>query len=209
MMLDAERKRKCGLKRSEAVGYSQADKARNRARILEEAAKQIRDRGLDSVSVGTLMQSVQLTHGGFYGHFESRSELIAQALKRALLDGESTAKAARDTRTPRTFTSIVKSYLSRTHRNSRTSGCAIAALASDVARADESCKSAMEHHINDFIARVAGTLGHKDESAAMLAVSAMVGAVALSRVITDEKRSDELLRTVRNSLIDALGEDHG
>ncbi|MBN8495033.1 MAG: TetR family transcriptional regulator, partial [Burkholderiales bacterium] len=76
------------------MGHSQADKARNRERILAQAAEQVRDAGLESVGVGPLMRSVGLTHGGFYGHFESRSELLAQALARALQDGEAASLAA-------------------------------------------------------------------------------------------------------------------
>ena len=57
------------------MGHSQAEKAENRERILAEASRQVRRDGLESVGVGTLMKSVGLTHGGFYGHFESRSAL--------------------------------------------------------------------------------------------------------------------------------------
>ena len=66
------------------MGHSQAEKVKNRERILAEAAEQIRETGLEALSVGKLMQKVNLTHGGFYGHFPSRSDLIAQALKQAL-----------------------------------------------------------------------------------------------------------------------------
>ncbi|HEY2750970.1 TetR/AcrR family transcriptional regulator, partial [Phenylobacterium sp.] len=75
------------------MGHSQAEKAKSRERILAEAARQIRQNGLESVSVGTLMKSVGLTHGGFYGHFESREALLASALERALLEGEAKAGA--------------------------------------------------------------------------------------------------------------------
>jgi len=62
------------------MGHSQADKARSRERILSQAAEQIRDGGLQSLSVAKLMRSANLTHGGFYGHIASRSELLAHAL---------------------------------------------------------------------------------------------------------------------------------
>ena len=68
------------------MGHSQAEKARNRDRILAEASQQVRRDGLETVSVGALMKSVGLTHGGFYGHFENRSALLAEALQRALLE---------------------------------------------------------------------------------------------------------------------------
>jgi TetR/AcrR family transcriptional repressor of nem operon len=60
-----------------SMGHSQTAKAENRERIVAEAARQVRRRGLESLSVGGLMKSVGLTHGGFYGHFESRSALLA------------------------------------------------------------------------------------------------------------------------------------
>ncbi len=183
------------------MGHSQADKARSRERILHEAATQIRDKGLDAVSIGSLMQKVNLTHGGFYGHFASRSELIAAALEQALAAGEAAARASRDPDKQVSLSSMARSYLSRTHRDARKSGCAIAALISDVGRADEACRAVMEPHIEAFIAGVAEAFGDDDDTRAMMAVSAMVGALAISRVVTDQKRSDAVLRTVRDAII--------
>jgi len=183
------------------MGHSQADKARSRERILHEAATQIRDKGLDAVSIGSLMQKVNLTHGGFYGHFASRSELIAAALEQALAAGEAAARASRDADKQVGLSSMARSYLSRTHRDARKSGCAIAALISDVGRADEACRAVMEPHIEAFIAKVAEAFGDDDDTRAMMAVSAMVGALAISRVVTDQKRSDAVLRTVRDAII--------
>ena len=113
------------------MGHSQAEKAQSRERILAEAARQIREGGLESVSVGTLMKSVNLTHGGFYGHFDSRSDLIAHALKRALVDSHAASKLSSDAERPRSFTTMVKRYLSGSHRDSKGSGCAIASLAAE------------------------------------------------------------------------------
>ena len=178
------------------MGHSQAEKAQNRERILAEASLQVRRDGLESVSVGTLMNSVGLTHGGFYGHFESRSALLAEALERALLDGEANAKAQGGAPT---LSGIVRSYLSRAHRDARESGCAMAALVSDVARADTASREVMTDHIEAFIASVSETLGG-DQERAIVAVSAMVGALTLSRVIADPARSDALLKAVRDHL---------
>ena len=188
------------------MGHSQAEKAESRERILAEASRQVRRDGLESVSVGTLMKSVGLTHGGFYGHFESRSALLAEALERALLEGETRAKTQGGTQT---LTGIVRSYLSRAHRDARESGCAMAALVSDVARADTPSREVMTDHIESFIASVSEALGG-DQDGAIVAVSAMVGALALSRVITDPARSDAVLKAVRDHLkaLDAgLGPD--
>jgi TetR/AcrR family transcriptional repressor of nem operon len=180
------------------MGHSQAEKAQNRERILAEASQQLRRDGLESVSVGALMKSVGLTHGGFYGHFENRSALLVEALRRALVEGEANAKA----QAPgpgESLSGIVRSYLSRSHRDARDSGCAVAALVSDVARADDASRAVMTGYVESFIASVAETLAG-DEEQAMVAVSAMVGALALSRVVTDPARSDAILKSVRDHL---------
>lgn len=183
------------------MARSQADKAQTNEQILAAAAEQIRDTGLESVGVGTLMRSVGLTHGGFYRHFPSRSELLAQALERALQEGEAAASASSDPSRRSGYASMVRSYLSRQHRDARGSGCAIAALASDVARADTRSREVMETAVERFVAAVAASLGERDDARALLAVSAMVGGLLLARVTTDPGRSDEILRTLREGLL--------
>jgi TetR/AcrR family transcriptional repressor of nem operon len=176
------------------MGHSQAEKAQSRERILAEASRQIRREGLESVSVGALMKSVGLTHGGFYGHFESRTALLEEALQRALLEGEANVEAgAKD------FASLVRGYLSRKHRDAREDGCAVAALVCDAARAEDGARAIMARHVEAFIASAADTLDG-DEDRAIVAVSAMVGALALSRAMPDPARSDAILRLMRDHL---------
>jgi TetR/AcrR family transcriptional repressor of nem operon len=184
------------------MGHSQAEKAQSRERILSEAADQVRDAGLESISVGKLMSSVGLTHGGFYNHFESRADLLARALERALVDGRKAwlATEGSDDK-PRSFETTVRRFLSRSHRESRTTGCAVAALASDVARADEQSRAVMSKHIDDFVSQTINSLTSQDEGDALLAVSAMVGALLLSRVQVDPKQSDAMLKSVRERLL--------
>ena len=184
------------------MGHSQADKALSRERILSEAAGQVRDAGLESISVGKLMQSAGLTHGGFYNHFDSRADLLAQALERALMEGQRAWLANQGAEDkPRSFETMLRRFLSRSHRDSRTTGCAVAALASDVARADELSRAVMSKHIDEFVSRTTDSLASQDEGDAMLAVSAMVGALLLSRVQIDPRQSDALLKSVRERLM--------
>ncbi len=196
--------------RKTTMGHSQADKALSRERILRMAADSVRDKGLESVSVGKLMRSVNLTHGGFYNHFASRSDLLAQALERALVEGGKLATASmKSGEVTRSYETRVKSYLSRAHRDARTDGCAIAALASDVARADDASRAVMSAHLDELVSLLEQSLNSRDERDAMLAVSAMVGAVVLARVQTDPKKSDALLKSVRDRLLDLNRTDPG
>ena len=67
--------------------------AENRERIIAAAAVAFRERGFAGVGVAGVMQSVGLTHGGFYGHFASMEELMALACRRAVDDMLATWRA--------------------------------------------------------------------------------------------------------------------
>ncbi len=189
------------------MGHSQADKAASRERILAEAAAQIRASGIDALSVGPLMRSVGLTHGGFYGHFESRADLLAQALQRALADGAATSSFAPDaTGQAPPYPTAVRRYLSRAHRDEPATGCALAALAADVARADDASRAVMSAQIGRLADGLAPGLASDEPGEALFAVSAMVGALLVSRVLVDRGQSDALLQAARRHLL-ALGAD--
>ena len=187
------------------MGHSRAEKAESRERILEVAARQIREGGLDSVSIAEIMKAANLTHGGFYGHFPSRAALIGAALDRALDRGDAAFFAGRTPDAPPTVKSIVNRYLSPAHRDDTRDGCAIAALSGDVGRAEDDdvrvrMAQRVEHSFEDMAKAMGG--GPKAEAAAITAWCAMVGAVSLSRVFRGDRRSDEILRTVRQSILD-------
>lgn len=186
------------------MGHSQAEKALSRQRILDSAAQQIRERGFDSISIAELMKAAKLTHGGFYGHFGSRAALIAAALDRALELGDaafvSTKRSADDT-----VKSIVNRYLSPTHRDKPGEGCAIAALAADVGRAeDEALRTQLSARVEQSFADMAHAMGGETqgEDAAIAAWCAMIGAITLCRVFKGTDRSDQILRIARQSILD-------
>ena len=65
------------------VRYSKEHKEETRRRILEAAARAYREGGVSGVGIGELMQSIGLTHGGFYAHFDSKDALVAEACESA------------------------------------------------------------------------------------------------------------------------------
>ena len=187
------------------MGHSQAEKAESRERILEVAARQIRQGGLDSVSIAEIMKAANLTHGGFYGHFPSRAALIAAAVERALDRGEASFVASQTASAPVTVKSIVNRYLAPAHRDDTRDGCAIAALSGDVGRAeDDEVRALMARRVEQSFEDMAKAMGGgaKAEAAAVTAWCAMAGAISLSRVLRGTRRSDEILRTVRQSILD-------
>ena len=190
------------------MGVSQAEKAKSRDRILTAAARQIREGGLESVSIAELMKAAQLTHGAFYAHFGSRADLLAAALDRALEEGAERSRMAagmRDTG----MKPIVNSYLSAAHRDNVGGGCAVAALAGDAARADEPIRAIMRDKMADYIDSTTQRLGGGPEARgeAIAAWSTMVGALALSRLFAGEDLSDEILRDAREAILSTTAAD--
>jgi TetR/AcrR family transcriptional regulator, transcriptional repressor for nem operon len=185
------------------MGHSQAEKVKSRQRILDAAALQIRDLGLEGVSIGDLMRSAKLTHGGFYGHFGSRDDLIAEALEKALNDGEAEAIRSGSAKGPHTLKSMLNSYLSKAHRDNRRSGCAVAALAGDAARGARPPREIMTNHLSKYFDDIAQLVGGDNaEDFAISIVCTIVGAVVLSRVVSNQQVSDSILAASRRTLLE-------
>jgi len=186
------------------VGHSQAAKAENHTRILEIAAAMFRELGIDGVGVIDLMKAAGLTHGGFYRHFDSREALVAEGVECALADGgQRVANVLSDNRKA-PFTAIVDAYLAVAHRDSLAAGCAVAALASDVARSNERARTAYTRQVRAYLELIGGTLARADRKAAkrqaVFTLSALVGAVSLARAINDERLSLEILKLTADAL---------
>lgn len=193
------------------MGHSRAEKAQSRKRILAAAATRIRESGLDGISVGEIMKSVNLTHGGFYGHFNSRADLIAAALEQALADGEAASAAYTGERDGLTVKSIVNSYLSPAHRDHPSSGCAMPSLAGEVGRAEPEVRAIMAQQLTRSFEVLGDALGEVEEDTEQFAVSAwstMVGAMIISRVLADDPMADRVLAHARKSILE-LAALHG
>ncbi len=166
--------------------------AENRTRILEEAGRLFRERGFESASVSEVMKAAGLTHGGFYGHFGSKDDLIAESLAHML-----TASLAE----PPDFERFADGYLSEAHRTNPATGCPIAALASETAHRDPAARAAMTAGLRRQLDRVAGSVPGTDQVAARREAigrwSAMVGAVILARACNDPSLAGEVLSETR------------
>lgn len=179
------------------MGSSQADKAANHDRIVNIAAARMRRSGINSVGVAELMQEAGLTHGGFYRHFKSRDDLVGAAVELALIQGserrvDGVAEGGRNA-----FAAIVDDYLSPAHRDQPEAGCAVAALAEDISRADDRSRAAYSRQVEQYLEYLAGLTSSSDPAAdrrrACLALSAMVGAIAMARAVGDAGLSDDIL----------------
>ena len=181
------------------MGYSKSDKAETHARIVSVAAKRFREFGLEGIGVADVMKEAGVTVGGFYKHFDSRDELVVEALAAAFLDLD---RWEEHTDTP---TKALKNYLSEEHRDAPGTGCALGALLGDMSRASRSAKAVYTARLKRTLAYLAGLVppnGNPDRRAhAILTIGAMLGAINLSRAVSDPKLSQEILQKTRDQLI--------
>ncbi len=179
------------------MGSSQADKAANHDRIVNIAATKMRGSGISGVGVAEVMAEAGLTHGGFYRHFTSREELVGAAVERALALGSARTLGAADEGGRPAFEAIVDDYLSPSHRAHPEAGCAVAGLAQDISRADDQSRQAYGQQVEQYLDLLTGLTSSSDKAAdrrrAFLELSALVGAIAMARAVSDVDLSDEIL----------------
>ena len=179
---------------------SREQMAENRRRILDVASRLFRDKGFDAVSVAEVMKAAGLTHGGFYGHFSSKDDLVAETIGYVLSrdgDGGVDLRAYMD------------EYLAPRHRDNAAAGCPTAGLAADIRHQTPAARAAMTAGLRSQIERVAKALPNIDaadrRSAAIGTWAAMVGAVILARAVDDTELSDEVLEQTRVWIEAAIG----
>ncbi len=171
--------------------------AENRERIVEAAARMFRERGFDGVGVDAIMSAAGLTHGGFYGHFVSKNDLAAAAVRRALERG-----AERQSHYA-TLGDLVSGYLSERHCADRANGCAVAALGADIARQGEGVRHGLTAYVCGQLDRFARLLRHGTTACrrkrAIATLSGIVGALTLARAVDDPALSKEILAAAREA----------
>jgi TetR/AcrR family transcriptional regulator, transcriptional repressor for nem operon len=186
------------------MGYSKAQKARTHKRIVTIASKRFREKGLAGFGIAELMKEAGLTVGGFYKHFDSRDDLVAEAISSAFGDWQRRAEAAKSGGPPVSFAKLIDDYLNDAHRKSPDTGCAFSALAPEIARSDKRTRAVTSQQVQNDLESIIELLPGKDKRAArsraILTFSALVGAMALARAVSDEALSREILKTVAELL---------
>jgi TetR/AcrR family transcriptional repressor of nem operon len=187
---------------------TKAQAEQNRAHIVATAARPFRERGYDGVGVAELMAAAGFTHGGFYKHFRSKADLMAEASA----SGLSQIAARTEGLDPAEF---VESYVSREHRDGRSDGCTIAALSGDAARQSADIKTEFAAGIENLLTALqapSDTPGDADQRVDRTTLIDMldhsVGAVMLSRACPDgSPLTDEILDVCRKETLASLA--HG
>ena len=186
---------------------TKAQAQENRAHIVETAAALFRERGYDGVGVAELMATAGFTHGGFYKHFRSKADLMAEAAAKGISQSVANNGGL-------DFFEFVTYYLSRAHRDDRSAGCTIAALCGDAARQSADIKTTFAGGIESSLASFlrAGLTADKsdqneDEARATMidTYAHVLGALMLSRACPDDSPlADEILEVARKQIFKSL-----
>lgn len=186
------------------MGHSRAEKAKTHKRIVSIASRKFREEGLAGVGIAELMKEAGLTVGGFYKHFDSRDDLVAEAVSSAFGGWKRRVEAAASGGPPVSLAKLIDSYLSAAHRDDPGTGCAFSALAPEIARSDKRTRAVTSEQVENDIQLIAGLLPDEDKrtarSPAILTFSALVGAMSLARAVSDDTLSREILETVGEHL---------
>jgi TetR/AcrR family transcriptional repressor of nem operon len=186
------------------MGYSKVQKEKTHKRIVAIASKRFREKGLAGFGIAELMKEAGLTVGGFYKHFASRDELVAEAVSAAFGVWQRQKEAAESSGKPLSFAKLIDDYVSDVHHKNPGTGCAFSALASEIARSDKRTRALTSEQVREDIELIVGLLPGKDKRAArsraILTFSALVGAMSLARAVSDELLSHEISNTVAERL---------
>jgi len=189
---------------------SKAQAQANREHIVETASELFRERGFDGVGVSDLMAAAGFTHGGFYKHFGSKADLMAEASACSLAKSLAGVKAL-------DVPGFIDVYVTREHRDGRGSGCTMAALCGDAARQSDDVKATFAEGVEHTLQ----TLGDKYPTRPDAApeegrrkmidlLSRAVGAIMLSRACPDDSAlADEILEVCRAEMFASLPVDKG
>jgi len=196
--------------------------AEHRDRIIDAAGALFRAKGFGGIGVADIMKAADLTHGGFYGHFASKDDLVAQAsrrtMDRAAANWTKLVEAAPDN----PYAALLEHYLSPKHRDDPGKGCAFAALGNDAARSGKIVRKAFAEGLAPLLDILAKSIPGKSipgksiggksirgksktvrRRKAVVAMATLVGALTLARAVEGTPLSDELLEAAHRELIGA------
>ncbi|MDO3386799.1 TetR/AcrR family transcriptional regulator [Gilvimarinus sp. SDUM040013] len=180
------------------MAWQKEHKQQSRQNIVEAAASLFTELGFDHVSIDDVMLAAGLTRGAFYAHFNSKSELYAEAISHA-------ARCARDRvmhglQEGPSVADIATRYLMLSHAEGKTTRCPLAFLTSDIHQRDEQVRDAYTQVLKGFIAAVRATSAKGDPDKEIRNAVLMIGGLALARAINEPELQERVLQACRDGV---------
>lgn len=175
--------------------YGPEHKEATRRRMIEAAGRRFKSDGIDGSGIATLVADAGLTNGAFYGHFDSKDDLVASVVTQQLADQVAVVDAL--PAGPASLEAYLREYLSAAHRDHPAAGCPSAALLDEIGRCGENTRDAYTDGARSMIEAISRRLGDVDvqlaEERAIGIFTVLVGSLQLARAVTDAELSDRIL----------------
>ena len=182
--------------------YEPEHKTQTRDRIVRNAARKLRAEGLSGPGVASVMKASGLTVGGFYKHFRSKDELLADAIAQGFSDSSERIRSSLPNVPDQDrWKELVRLYLSIEHCNRPDTGCPVAALATEIARAKPSIRKRVAGLMKAWVQFMPGVTPKERERNFFVIFSAMAGAVSIARILADPAERQKVLDSMRNHLL--------
>jgi TetR/AcrR family transcriptional repressor of nem operon len=188
--------------------YKPEHKAEIHRKIVTDASRRVRAEGLNGTAVAAVMRDTGLTHGGFYKHFGSKSDLLLESLREAFRD--ITGKLVRVAEHPSgaAWRAIVKTYLSQEYCNHPERGCPLPALAPELARADKKTRgqlfAELVNYKDQMLPFMPGVQTAEKERAFFSIFSTMIGAIEIARMLPEPAMREKVLASAREFLLNSF-----
>src|ERR1700687_1561362 len=178
--------------------------AEHRDRIIDAAGALFRAKGFGGIGVADIMKAADLTHGGFYGHFASKDDLLGEASRRIIARAAANRTKLGEAAPDSPYAALLEHYLSPKHRDDPGKGCAFAALGNDAARSGKIVRKAFAEGLAPLIDILAQSIPGKSKAARrrkpVAARATLVGALTLARAVDSTPLSDEMLEAAHREL---------
>jgi TetR/AcrR family transcriptional repressor of nem operon len=183
--------------------YGEGHKERTRREIVDVATTTLRSEGIDGARVSDVMRDAGLTHGGFYVHFGSKDELVAEACATGVVAArESIVAVASRARREDHARAVLDAYLTGARRD--TAGCTLATLGGEIARQPRKVRARFTRELASSLEAIAPLMDGMDDERrvdqVLAMVASMVGAMMLARAVSDRALSDRILDVGRRAI---------
>ena len=186
--------------------YQPEHKLETHRKIVKDASRRVRAEGLSGAAVSAVMKDAGLTHGGFYKHFGSKDDLLLESLREGFREIEDVlAAAAEQSPSGEAWKAIVRTYLSLELCEHPERGCPVAALAPELARADQKMKPQITAELVNYKSRMLPFMPGRrsaDKERAFFAIfSTMIGAIEIARMLPERSMREKVLARTRDFLL--------
>jgi TetR/AcrR family transcriptional regulator, transcriptional repressor for nem operon len=182
--------------------YEPEHKTQTRDRIVRNAARKLRAEGLSGPGVASVMKASGLTVGGFYRHFRSKDELLADAIAQGFSESwERLRSSLQNVPREDRWKEIIRMYLSSEHCDCPETGCPIAALAPEIARAKFTIRKRIAGLMKHWVEFMPGATATERERNFFVIFSAMAGAVSIARMLIEPADRQKVLANMRDHLL--------